>query len=238
MGVVAQMLEQVPAAYRGVVLKRMMMRAASAIAEKLDIYALVTGEAIGQVASQTIQNLALIDAVAETVVLRPLITSDKQSIVTTAQRIGTAAFAESIPEYCGIISTKPVTAGKKDKVIEAEASFDFSVLDQAIAEANIADIEDLASLDKQAAEVEVLPVPLYGSTVIDIRHPDEAELRPFELQTNDVLSIPFYKLHQQAQSLDKTQSYMLYCEKGVMSRLHAAHMKAEGFEAVAVYSKG
>lgn len=236
MGVVAQMLEQVPAAYRGVVLKRMMMRAASTVAEKLNIHALVTGEAIGQVASQTIQNLALIDAVAETVVLRPLIASDKQDIVATAQKIGTAAFAESIPEYCGIISTKPVTAGKKDRVAEAEASFDFAVLDKAIEDTRIVDISELHSIDKTAPEVEVLAVPLYGSTVIDIRHPDEVELRPLTLQTNTVLSIPFFKLHKEAEQLDKSQSYMLYCEKGVMSKLHAAHLKAEGFETVTVLS--
>mgnify|MGYP003384835343 CR=1 FL=1 len=236
MDVVAEMLESVPAPYRGVVLKRMMIRAASTLAEKLNIHALVTGEAIGQVASQTIQNLALIDAVAETVVLRPLITTDKQDIVATAQKIGTAAFAESIPEYCGIISTKPVTAGKKHRVKEAEFEFDFSVLDKAVEDTSIIDISELDTLDKTAPDVEVLNVPLYGSTVIDIRHPDEVELKPFQLETNAVVNIPFYKLHKEAESLDKTQSYMLYCEKGVMSKLHAAHMKAEGFAEVRVFS--
>ncbi len=236
MDVVAEMLQSVPPSYRGVVLKRMMMRVASRVAEKMGIDALVTGEAIGQVASQTVPNLALIDAVAESLVLRPLITSDKESIIAVAKRIGTADFAASMPEYCGIISTKPVTAAKKDRVIDAEKNFDFTTLDQAIEASRLTDITLLDRLDKNAPEVEVLSIPVYGSVVIDIRHPDDIETKPLPLDTNIVENIPFFKLHKEAENLDKSKHYMLYCDRGVMSKLHAAHMKSEGFEKVSVYS--
>lgn len=235
MDLVAEMLRSVPANYRGVVLKRMMMRAASRIAEKLNIDAVVTGEAIGQVASQTLPNLSLIDAASDVLVLRPLITTDKESIIATSHQIGAFEFAESMPEYCGIISTKPVTKGTKHKAEEAELEFDFAVLDAAVDAATIAHIDSLAEADLTAPEVEVLNAPIYQSTVIDIRHPDEVDVAPLELETNGVVHIPFYKLHKEATNLDKKQHYMLYCERGVMSKLHASHMKAEGFDQVSVY---
>ena len=94
----------------GVTLKRMMLRAASRVAERLELDALVTGEAISQVSSQTLPNLSVIDRVTDTLVLRPLIVSHKQDIIDTARQIGTAG-ARHMPEYCGVISVNP-TAGQ------------------------------------------------------------------------------------------------------------------------------
>ncbi len=73
--VVGEILGKVDNSQMGVVLKRMMLRAASRIAEELHIDALVTGEAISQVSSQTLPNLSVIDSVTDTLVLRPLIAS-------------------------------------------------------------------------------------------------------------------------------------------------------------------
>ena len=233
--VVAEMLNSVPASYRGVVLKRMMLRAASTIATEQNFGALVTGEAIGQVASQTLPNLGLIDAVAETLVLRPLITADKDSIIKTSRQIGTVEFAESMPEYCGVISTSPVTAGKADKVLAAEAGFNFNVLDAAVTSRVIYPISELGEINSNAPPLEIFSAPVIGSVIIDIRHPDEVALKPLHIPTNTVLTIPFFKLHKQAAELDTRQRYMLYCERGVMSKLHAAHLLAEGFGPVAVY---
>lgn len=65
----------------GVVLKRMMVRAASKVAERYGVQALVTGEALGEVSSQTLTNLRLIDNVSDTLILRPLISHDKEHII-------------------------------------------------------------------------------------------------------------------------------------------------------------
>ncbi len=102
--VVGEILTKVDDSYMGVTLKRMMLRAASRVAERLEIDALVTGEAISQVSSQTLPNLSVIDRVTDTLVLRPLIVSHKQDIIDTATKIGTAEFAKHMPEYCGVIS--------------------------------------------------------------------------------------------------------------------------------------
>ena len=103
-GVVGEILEKVDNGQMGVVLKRMMVRAASKVAQRFNIEAIVTGEALGQVSSQTLTNLRLIDEAADALVLRPLITHDKEQIIAMAKEIGTDDIAKSMPEFCGVIS--------------------------------------------------------------------------------------------------------------------------------------
>ncbi len=78
-----------PAELAVVLYRRMMMRIADEIADRLEASALVTGENLGQVASQTIENLTAIEAAARRVILRPLVTYDKVETTALARRIGT-----------------------------------------------------------------------------------------------------------------------------------------------------
>ncbi|MEF1231092.1 tRNA 4-thiouridine(8) synthase ThiI, partial [Vibrio fortis] len=130
--VVAEILENVEDGQMGVVLKRMFMRAGGMVAEKFKIEALVTGEALGQVSSQTLTNLRHIDNVTDTLILRPLINWDKEDIIDLARNIGTEDFAKVMPEYCGAISKKPSVKAKKGKLEAEEAKFNFEVLEQVI----------------------------------------------------------------------------------------------------------
>ncbi|WP_373096373.1 tRNA uracil 4-sulfurtransferase ThiI [Zhongshania sp.] len=233
--VVGEILKNVENSQMGVVLKRMMLRAASEVAAQLEVTALVTGEAVAQVSSQTLQNLAVIDQVTDTLVLRPLICTDKLDIISTAAKIGTEAFAANMPEYCGVISVKPTTRAKPEKIAAQEANFDFAVLERAIAAANYINIDALADEDMSVAAVESLPIPLPDAVVLDVRHPDEVDRKPLKLATSEVQAIPFYELHSRFAQLDQARTYMLYCDKGVMSRLHASHLVEQGFENVKVY---
>jgi len=142
-GVMAEILEQVDDSQMGVVLKRMMLRAATAVARAWGVDALVTGESIAQVSSQTLPNLAVIDAVTDMLVLRPLLAMDKQDIIGIARAIGTEPFAASMPEYCGVISVKPTTHARRERVEHAETRFDFDVLERAIAARTEEDIESV-----------------------------------------------------------------------------------------------
>ena len=83
-----QIVAAVNPAYRVVAYRRFMVRVAEEIARRVGALALVTGESIGQVASQTVENVATIDAVAGMPVLRPLIGMDKQEIINEARHIG------------------------------------------------------------------------------------------------------------------------------------------------------
>lgn len=234
-GVVSEILQHVDDSHMGVVLKRMMLRAGSNIAQRLYSDALVTGEAVAQVSSQTLKNLSVIDEATDTLVLRPLISSDKQDIIKIARDIGTEAFAAAMPEYCGVISVRPTTKAKMDRVVYEETKFDFAVLDQALEDAVFTSIDKIAEQDLSATDIEELKVPVQGGVVIDVRHPAEEERQPLKVANVEVLRIPFYELHSRFSELDQDKMYLLYCAKGVMSRLHASHLLDQGYANIKVY---
>ncbi|GHB56246.1 tRNA sulfurtransferase [Psychrosphaera saromensis] len=236
--VVAEILTKIDNGLMGVVLKRMMMRAASQVAERLNIKALVTGESLGQVSSQTLTNLNVIDRVTETLILRPLIHLDKAEIIDTSRKIGTHDFAAAMPEYCGVISKKPTTRAVLSQIIEAESHFDMSILDDAVNNADVMDIRDIA---KQAAEEvqeleQVTELPA-DAVVIDVRSPEEMDDSPLVLDGVEVIEIPFFRIATQFGDLDQAKPYFLYCDRGVMSRLQALLLHEHGYKEVKVYRK-
>ncbi|MBE2896527.1 tRNA 4-thiouridine(8) synthase ThiI [Pasteurellaceae bacterium HPA106] len=234
-GVVAEILEKIDNGQMGVVLKRMMVRAASRVAERFGIQAIVTGEALGQVSSQTLTNLRLIDEAASVLVLRPLITHDKPQIIATAQQIGTDEIAKSMPEFCGVISKNPTVKAIPERIIKEEAHFDFTVLDEAVAGAQYLDIRDIANADKSAVEdVEIVDKVGLDEVVIDVRSEEEREDKPMYLPECELLAIPFFKLGSAFAQLDRNTTYLLYCEKGVMSQLQAQFLHQQGYDNVKV----
>ncbi|AXU78225.1 thiamine biosynthesis protein ThiI [Clostridioides difficile] len=124
--------------------RRFMMRIAQRLSEKRHCDALITGESIGQVASQTIQGLTCTNAVVDLPVFRPLIAMDKSDIVDIAKKIGT--FETSIvPEEdcCSVFSPrKPVTKPRLEKIEKSETALDIEKLIQdAIDKIEVEDIE-------------------------------------------------------------------------------------------------
>jgi len=109
-----------------VLYRRMMMRIADALADIAEADALVTGENLGQVASQTVQNMGVIDAAARRLVLRPLVTYDKTETTALARRIGT--FETSILPFddcCSLfVPRHPATAARLTDAERAEAKLD------------------------------------------------------------------------------------------------------------------
>ncbi|MCW8883828.1 MAG: tRNA 4-thiouridine(8) synthase ThiI [Motiliproteus sp.] len=236
--VVSEILSSVHHSQMGVVLKRMMLRAATRVAERMGITALITGESIAQVSSQTLPNLSVIDSATDMLVLRPLITSDKQDIIDTSRVIGTHDFAKSMPEYCGVISDRPTTHARIERIKEEEENFDFAVLDRAIESSRMMRIDQIAEEAESQVEVETEQEVRSDEVIIDIRHPDEEELSPLEVEDVEVLKMPFYSLASKYPELDQQKEYLLYCPKGVMSQLHALYLKEQGFNNIKVYRPG
>ena len=113
-----------------IIMRRFMMRIATEIGRAEGCGALVTGESVGQVASQTIPALACTDAAAGLPVFRPLIGMDKEEIIAVSRRIDT--FDISIQPYedcCTVFTPRhPRTRPKLEKVLEAEAALDAPAL--------------------------------------------------------------------------------------------------------------
>ena len=234
--VVGEILEKVDNGQMGVVLKRMMVRAASKIAERFDIQAIVTGEALGQVSSQTLTNLRLIDKASDTLVLRPLITHDKEQIIAMAKEIGTDDIAKSMPEFCGVISKNPTVKAIESKIIEEEGHFNFDVLDQAVQNVQFLDIREIAQqTEKEVVSVETTTELGKNDVILDIRSPEETDEAPFKLEGVEVKELPFYKLSSQFTELDQSKNYLLYCQRGVMSKLQALYLKENGFNNVKIF---
>jgi len=109
---------------RVVIYRRLMMRIAEAIARRNRAQALVSGEVVGQVASQTLENLSSIDEVVSMPVLRPLIGHDKDEITAAAQRLGTYEISIIPDQDCCTLFTPrhPATKAKRWEVERAEAA--------------------------------------------------------------------------------------------------------------------
>ena len=125
--------EKCPEEYGTLIMRRFMMRIASRIAEKEGARALITGESIGQVASQTIEALCCTDAVVPMPVFRPLIGNDKIEIIHIAEKIGTYETSCLPYEDCCTVFTPrhPATHPKLENVERAEQGLDIEGLVQA-----------------------------------------------------------------------------------------------------------
>ena len=125
-----QIVASVARPLRVVLYRRMMLRIAEAIARKEKAKALITGESLGQVASQTLDNIAVIQQAARLPILRPLVGMDKQEIIDQARRIGTFEIS-SIPDQdcCQLFVPKhPATKARFSEVEQDETKFDVKEL--------------------------------------------------------------------------------------------------------------
>jgi thiamine biosynthesis protein ThiI len=139
-----QVVVTVPPPLRVVIYRRLMVRIAEQIARKVRAHALVTGDAVGQVASQTIENLAVVEDAATLPLLRPLVGFDKDEITAEAQRIG--SFETSIipdEDCCTLFTPKhPATHATRDQALAAEQELDVEgLVEQAVAETAVEDFK-------------------------------------------------------------------------------------------------
>ena len=120
--------------------RRLMMRVADKIREKEDAMALITGESLGQVASQTMSSMYAINEVTNTPILRPLITMDKTEIIKMARELDTFEISNLPFEDCCTVFTpaSPKTKPKREKVNYYESFVDFDTLiEKAVADTEI-----------------------------------------------------------------------------------------------------
>lgn len=139
-----QVVLAVPGPMRVVIYRRLMVRIAEQIARARHAKALVTGEVVGQVASQTLENLSVIDAAAGMPMFRPLIGMDKDEIVAEAQRLGTYATSIVPDQDCCTLFTprNPLTRARLAEVEQVETGLPVDALVQrAIDAAEVAEFE-------------------------------------------------------------------------------------------------
>jgi len=226
-GVVSEALRaQSRARYWQVLLKRAMLRAAEIIVRERRASAIVTGEAVGQVSSQTLPNLAVISRATNETILRPLVGSNKEEIIDTARLIGTYDVSKIVREYCAMVPTRPATAATLEAIEAEEAGLDPSVVEAAVAARRIFKLRelDLATLGFPDLEVKRIP---QGATVIDLRSKSEYQ----GWHWPDALQLDFGRALHSYASFDRSKTYVLYCEIGLKSAHLAEFMRKEGLRA-------
>lgn len=222
--VVAALTQRVDPRLRQVLLKRAIYRAGVRVAEETHAEALVTGEAVGQASTQTLRNLAVAEQVSPLPVLRPLVGMSKEEIIARSRRIGTHDVSEQVKEYCSI-STGPVeTWARLHDVEAAEEEMEESLVRAAVERRRRV---DLAEWMPGPLPEYVVEVPPEEAVVVDVREPDEGP------DAGD-LRLPFSRVEEWRDDLDRATAYLFVCSIGSRSELVAQQLAEEGYRAYAL----
>ena len=224
--VVPLLREKVKPAYLQVVLKRLMYRIGCRVAELVGGLAVVTGESVGQVSSQTLANLRAIDAVANFPVLRPVIGYNKEEITRLAQEIGTYALSAVVQEHCALVPKHPVTAATPHAADLAEEPLDLSILEDLFRVRRTIDVLSVDEAELAVSYVFVDRVP-HGAVVIDCRPEELYEEWHYpgaEHRDVDELLLNY-------KQLPRENEYVLYCTWGLQSAALAEQMQRAGYRA-------
>ena len=120
-----------------------------------------------------------------------------------------------------------------------EKKLDPSIIARAIhqrEDCRITDIKHDLSRHSILCTVDIVTRLAKNDIIIDVRHPDECEQQPCEYKHHHILTIPFYRLEKQFSNLASDYRYVLFCNRGVISRLYAAYLHNQGYVNVAVFS--
>ena len=118
--------------------KRMLVRYAEKIAERENAVAIIMGDSLGQVASQTLQNLRVVEQAVSLPILRPLIGLDKEDVIRIAKNIGTYDISILPSDGCTAVPSKPATRARLEDVLTEEKKIDVNkIVDQAIKNAEL-----------------------------------------------------------------------------------------------------
>lgn len=224
--VAAEIRAKTKTRYWQILLKRQFLRAAEAVAQVRHADAIVTGDAVGQVSSQTLSNIAVISQATALPILRPLVGATKDEIIRAAERIGTAPLSAVIDEYCAMVASRPATTSKLGAVEAEEAQLDPAVLARAIVERRVLDLAtvDLSVYVDPALEVDAIPS---NATVIDLR--SRAAFAAWHWP--GALHLDLDRALAAHPSFARDRRYVVYCEFGLKSAHLAERMRAAGLDA-------
>lgn len=227
---VKEIREKVNLELWNVVYKRCLLYIAERIVEKERGYrAIVTGDIIGQVSSQTLDNIYSSQHGIRIPILRPLIGFDKDDVMKYAQLIGTYELSKQVAEYCAIFSTKPRTWSTPEE-IDLEFFKVKKVVDKII-ENNVRKLrkkellEIVSSAHVETYDVQEIP---QNAVIIDVRPRHVPKLR---VDNVPVIETSIDNVFDIVKSLDKSKKILIYCTSPLVSRYVARKLRELGYEA-------
>lgn len=222
--IVGELKTKVRGRYWQVLLKRLMLRAADRIASEGDYLALVTGDALGQVSSQTLHNLHAVSAPIQSLILRPLVGYDKDDIIKVSRIVGTHDLSAQTAEYCALDAGRPATRCSVFDLDRAESDMELGILDELIDARRIERCDKLE--DPVQIEVRVMSIA-EDAVVLDLRD----EVPDDHWQYDGAVHFPYERALQSVQMLPKAPNYVLFCDVGLKSAFLAEQMCVMGFRA-------
>lgn len=214
--------------YWQLVLKRLMYRAAATVARETGAQAIITGESIGQVSSQTLANLAALEGAVDFPIFRPLLGFDKTDIIDISRRIGSFEISARVKEYCAISPGNPITNATSEATAAEEAKVDLGVLDRVTAERRVLDLHEITGADLAESYLFTDEVPS-DAVVLDVR--TEAEWETWHYPGAEHRE--YWRLSEEVSGLDRDRTYVLYCDAGMQAAFLAEQMQKRGLEAYA-----
>ena len=227
-GVVGEIRKKVKPGYWNLALKHSFYAGAERFALARGYPALVTGESLGQVSTQTLANLLALETTVSIPVLRPLLGLDKQEIVALARETGTATISEGMTEFCDLAAAHAVTATTPEKL-----------------QKNLADLDPLV-LEKALDSVEAIPLPATlcepddlattevtdDAVVVDLRDPTQYEVWHWP----GALLVGLEEIEAGAFHAENDRTYIFYCGQDLKSVDAARLLRQKGYRAF--YFKG
>jgi thiamine biosynthesis protein ThiI len=202
-----------------------MFRTALAVAHERRAHALVTGESVGQVSSQTLRNLRALDGRLDLPLLRPLVGLDKEEIIARSRQVGTYEISATVQEYCDIVPDKPATAASSYYVAADEAKVEID-LPALLAESQVLDARRLAPQALAMPDLETDAIPP-GAVVLDVR--SLAAYRAWHWP--EALYLDLTEALRLVDRFERGKTYVVYCEIGLKSAHLAYRMRQSGLDA-------
>ena len=223
---IKELKEKVKPAFNQVVLKRLFCKAADNICFRGKYDAIITGEALGQVSSQTLKNLRAIENSVQHPILRPLVGFNKNEIVAKCQHIGTYGLSAKISEFCQITKEKPVTATSAFFLNEQFEKIDPEVIEKSFQafkkislnqeKSVLLENEDYFLTDEIPKEAIILDCR-QESAFKQNSYPEAKWISPHQFEKKGQFS--------------KDKTYLLFCEHSTQSFLFAEELQKEGYTA-------
>lgn len=211
--------------FPNVTFKMLLYRVAERIADLNGLHGIVTGESLGQVSSQTAENLEALDSTIKKVIYRPLIGLDKEEIVGVARRIGT--FPEKDPgEFCSLFASRPVVSITAEELLSdnLEENLIEELTENAL-RIKTGEIDSyigrMASFDLSYRDA------LKGAIFVDMRSRNDYE----RSHIPGAVNVQINKLPEFMESITREHPVVFYCKKGLQSAYAASLLNDRGFTA-------
>ncbi|HIP90510.1 MAG TPA: tRNA 4-thiouridine(8) synthase ThiI [Candidatus Nanopusillus sp.] len=230
--IVEKIMENVKSGFWLIVFRRILYTLGERLALKINAKALVTGESLGQKSSQTLDNLYSAEYGIKIPVFRPLIGFDKDEIINISRKIGLYEYSEKVPEFCAILSEKPMTKSTKEEVEK-----EFKKVEEYLKDIKIR-VYDKLSIKNRLVDLEK-SLKTYGLGDINL---NEYEIIYIGKLTG-LLNIPKIRVmsytdaKKYLSTIDKNKKVLLVCRSGVSVYDLAKEYSMKGYHIKAMDEK-